>query len=586
MNKLKKNFQFIIWLSKPYFKYTKKYAIIAVVFFVAIIPLTRVLNVIFPEIVMNMINWKQTIVMIAIVVLIFQVILFAIPAFEDYYNVTIRDPGEATVEAKINQEIYEQAVSIDYKFIDDPEYFKSYTWTIEHYAEKSSEAFSLLTNALSSLVVILSLITILSTTNPFIILIVLVGVILRTYGYVKYNEYYVERDRKTVVSNQMLNYFHRIFYMKEYSADLKSTNLKSILMRKYQTTAEEKKQVLEEAAKPLSRWGILCDFLYHLTMFIVILLIVKSIYDGQIVEVASYITIMLAIENLDSYLYQIFELFQNSQKLCMYAEEIHHFFEMDTSIENRDSQITPVDIPFSIDIDHVSFNYPNTAFYLNDINMHIQKGQKIAIVGRNGSGKTTLVKLLLRLYEPDSGEIKINGIPIDQYNVKRLRLLIGTVFQSSNIYAMTIKENIELYNKNEKTSSYLEEMLEKNECNIDSQLTKEFDESGIVLSKGEEQKVALARVMNGTFGLLLLDEPSSALDPIAEADMMKSLSAASKNTTTIMIAHRLSTVTEMDCIYVFDDGEIKEEGTHKELMNQNGLYSEMFMEQAKNYQSQ
>jgi len=203
-------------------------------------------------------------------------------------------------------------------------------------------------------------------------------------------------------------------------------------------------------------------------------------------------------------------------------------------------------------------------------------------VGENGAGKSTLAKLLLRLYDPDEGDILYNERPIGDYDVHRLRRKIGVAFQDPQVYAFTVRENMTLYNRADDDT--LRDVLRRAglDLNLDSQVTREFDREGAVLSGGQAQKLGLTRLLHGQFGLLLLDEPSSALDPLAEYQMTR-LIFRQTEVTTIMVAHRLSTVRNADRIYLVDAGRIAECGTHGELMALGGKYAEMFNRQAEEY---
>jgi ATP-binding cassette subfamily B protein len=188
------------------------------------------------------------------------------------------------------------------------------------------------------------------------------------------------------------------------------------------------------------------------------------------------------------------------------------------------------------------------------------------------------------LYDVNSGDIVINGVPIKDYYVQSLRKRIGAAFQNPNVYALSFADNINLYNEAniEKIAEIskvlgLDDILKKNNAEITSEVTKEFDEKGIILSGGEVQKIGLARIMTGDFGLILLDEPSSALDPIAEYEMNKLILDSSNKSTTIMVAHRLSTIRDTDRIVLVENG------THDELMSIYGKYCEMFTKQSENY---
>jgi ATP-binding cassette subfamily B protein len=199
---------------------------------------------------------------------------------------------------------------------------------------------------------------------------------------------------------------------------------------------------------------------------------------------------------------------------------------------------------------------------------------------------------LLRLYDVSGGEVLINGRNIKDYDIHKLRLHIGVAFQDVRVLAMSLRDNLTVYHDmpDEGLAEVihklgLESVLEKAGGNLDTMVSREFTEDGVALSGGEAQRLTLARLFTGAFGLLVLDEPSSALDPLAEYKLMQIILDASNTATTLMIAHRLSTVREFDRIYHMEEGAIIESGTHEELMSAQGKYWEMFTRQAENYQS-
>ena len=225
--------------------------------------------------------------------------------------------------------------------------------------------------------------------------------------------------------------------------------------------------------------------------------------------------------------------------------------------------------------------------------MEISKGEKIAIVGINGAGKTTLVKLLLRLYDVDEGNITINDQDYKQINTKSLREKVGAVFQNIEVYAVTIAENvllrevkgqedIDLVNKALEFSGLYEYVYSLPD-NINTKVTREFHRQGIIFSGGQMQKLAIARGYAQDYQLFILDEPSSALDPIAEAKVYNNMLELGKNKTMIFISHRLTTTVNADKIYLFENGAILEQGTHEQLMDLNGQYKKMFESQAIKY---
>ena len=231
---------------------------------------------------------------------------------------------------------------------------------------------------------------------------------------------------------------------------------------------------------------------------------------------------------------------------------------------------------------------------LSDVNFQVQQGDYLSILGGNGSGKTTLVKLLMRLYDPTSGSVSVSGTDAKDCRLSGWRSMFGCVFQDCKVLAATVRENVLLGepitdgNEDEIVVEALKksgawEKISSFEKGIDTVLTREFDSKGENLSGGEAQKVALARIFARKRPVVILDEPSSALDPIAEHQMFENMMAAAGDSTVLFISHRLSTAVNADRILMMEKGAIVESGTHEELMAQNGKYAAMFRVQAANY---
>ena len=248
---------------------------------------------------------------------------------------------------------------------------------------------------------------------------------------------------------------------------------------------------------------------------------------------------------------------------------------------------------FVIEFKNVSFKYPNTEnLVLKNISIELSSAESLSIVGLNGAGKTTFVKLLCRLYAPTSGEILLNGIPINTIKYDIYTKLLGVVFQDFKLFSFSIKENITLDMVADQTKlekcikeSGLQDKIYSLPQKTETMLYKEFDSNGIEFSGGEGQKLAIARTLYKGSPILILDEPTSALDPIAEYEVYKSFSNISLGKCTIYISHRLSSTRFTDKIVVFSEGRIVEYGTHIELMDINeGIYRNMFSIQKKYYE--
>lgn len=246
-----------------------------------------------------------------------------------------------------------------------------------------------------------------------------------------------------------------------------------------------------------------------------------------------------------------------------------------------------------IEFRNVSFKYPGAENYsLKNINLKINNGEHLAVVGRNGSGKTTFIKLMCRLYDVTSGEILINGINIKEYTEKSIMKLYSVVFQDFQLFSLPLNDNVCAGKKYDESKLYscleqanIKERVEAMPQKDSTYLYKNTNKSGIEISGGEAQKLALARALYKDSPVVILDEPTAALDPIAENEIYSRFNSFTQNKTAIYISHRLSSCVFCSKIAVFDKAELIETGSHAELLNKNGKYSELWNAQAQYYVS-
>jgi ATP-binding cassette subfamily B protein len=277
----------------------------------------------------------------------------------------------------------------------------------------------------------------------------------------------------------------------------------------------------------------------------------------------------------------------------LYLRNLFEFLDVAPLERRSGSRPFPSELRLGIEFRHVSFRYPGTErLILSDVSFHCPAGSCVALVGRNGAGKTTIVKLLTRLYEPSAGQILIDGVPIEEYNLDDLRKHIGTIFQDFVQYELPVADNIGFGNLEERGNrSSLEQaarasgaaaFVERLEHGYETRLGRLF-EKGEQLSVGQWQKIALARAFIGQAPIVVLDEPTASIDAEAEAEIFGTLRLAARGATTLLIAHRFSTVRMADRILVLEQGRLHEEGTHEALMRAQGLYARLFSLQAAGY---
>ena len=277
-----------------------------------------------------------------------------------------------------------------------------------------------------------------------------------------------------------------------------------------------------------------------------------------------------------------------------YVDDYRRFLEMSKpeSTACCDKSITEEDLSGgAIEFENVSFKYPGTEEYaLKNVSLRIENGEKLSIVGYNGAGKSTFIKLLCRLYAPTTGRITFGGFDIQTIDYSVYRKMLGVVFQDFQLFAFSVKENILLDMEPDEErlnwaveKSGLYEKVGSLEKGLETSISKEFDENGIEFSGGEGQKLASARAYYRNAPIVILDEPTAALDPIAESKLYERFNSIMENKTAIYISHRLASVKFCDKVAVFEGGHIIEYGTHDALMSQNGTYFNMFTTQAKYY---
>mgnify|MGYP001033012935 FL=1 len=263
----------------------------------------------------------------------------------------------------------------------------------------------------------------------------------------------------------------------------------------------------------------------------------------------------------------------------------------DDVIYDADGVVIVVNTP-PCEVIEVSLAPGHEKYVLKNINLTIEAGSKLAVVGINGAGKTTLTKLLMRLYEPTEGRILLNGVDVKKYDRDTYFKIFAPVFQNIEIFAFPVWQNISMKPENETDKnrtmealerSGLDEKINKYENKIDTMLLRIFDPNGVDLSGGERQRLAMARALYQNREVLVLDEPTAALDALAEDRMYQEFNQMVKGKTAIFISHRLSSTRFCDKIVMFEDGRIIEEGTHEQLINANGKYRNMFQVQAQYY---
>lgn len=583
VGKLRQGWGSICFLLAPWWKYGKTLMVGSFISSVLFVPAAGYFSATLAQAVIEMIEAGKPFEAAFLTGLTYLLLALALnllhAVYEDFYLRWKKQEIEGTIE----RSIYEKALMVDYRHFDDPSYFDSYKLATEKFASQSSETLQNLFSLLSGVAKCIVYGALIASQGVALLLIVLGCSAFVAYAQIYWSRVSVERETAMFNDQRKADYLRRLFFDHTAVADLRASNIKKPLFSLFDGSVKSRAAIYRKYGAKEFLTDILANLAQLGTTFAVPVYVAWGVMSGNIGGIGVYATLIASSLALKEALNALGWWSSQVALGVAYAQKVQRFFDTDSTIEASTDGEKASDGPFSVRFDHVSYRYGGSdEFAIRDLSLAIAPGEKIAIVGENGAGKTTLTKLLLRLYDADGGTVQINGRPIADYDVSTLRGRIGIAFQQSRLYALSVRENMTAYADADdaRLKSCLEEVGLR--LSLDAQVTKEFDENGAVLSGGDAQRLCLTRLLHSEFGLLILDEPSSALDPIAEYRIAKLIFDRSP-TTTVMVAHRLSTVVDADRIYLLSDGRIIESGTHAELMAQNGKYREMFLKQAEGY---
>ncbi len=501
--------------------------------------------------------------------------------------------GWVKLTAGMKKLVFEQARKMDLIYYETPKFYTDFVWAASQADEKMGEMYNswcVFVARLSDLIffggfmIANDVVLMLFAAVLILIRLVLNSIIikLRYKMHVEAKPHERERD-----------YITRVFYLADYAKEIRLSNMHKTLFKRLKDTMSRIWEINNKAGKKitvlwiivsLSTDGFLDFFIYTYLCFKT--LVRKTLKFGELASLTG------AVWNFAYRAVDFINVLTDMGEQSLYVDNFREFLAYRPKIECQ-SGIAAPDEPTIISMKNVSFKYEGADKYsLKNINLDIKPYEKVAIVGYNGAGKSTLVKLIMRLYDVTEGEISMNGKDIREYDTKSYRGVFGSVFQDYKVFAGTVAENVEMnfVNDNRRTDivnalnqSGFEDKLARLKRGIDTPLTREFSDEGINLSGGEEQKIAIARIFAKKCSCVILDEPSSALDPISEYKLNQIMMTMSEHKTVIFISHRLSTTCMADRIIMLENGEIIEQGTHNELMSMKGKYADMFNKQAEKY---
>ncbi len=499
------------------------------------------------------------------------------------------------VALRIQKELFAKASEVELGCYENPAFYDKYVRAMDEANYRVSQVLDTLDTLLSHVIKTSANSFLLFFIDPWLMVF---GFFPLFLGFIKKKESKISHDwsvaRKS--TERRVWYVQRSFYLNDYAKEMRIGGIYRLMLRDLRASYRTFRDLTHKYGLKVTLLSTLRHFgLDVLTVFGATLYAVWSAtYLGPAnggMSVGDCVVVIGSIYEVAYSLNYIVDTLTQFHEHALFLEDVRYFLDYTPSIVGGE-QIASED-GGELRVEHVSFRYDGAEKdTLKDISFTLKKGERLALVGSNGSGKTTLVKLLLRLYDPKEGEILLDGINIKEMTLDSYRDRFGTVFQDFKLFSLSVRENVLLREPREGDEALVIQALKESGAyervmrlpkGLDTVLTREFDDEGANLSVGEQQKLSLARVFAENTPFVILDEPSSALDPIAEYTMFENMMRATEGRSVIFISHRLSSAVLADRVVLMDEGKIAEIGTHEELLARGGKYAEMFSRQAENY---
>ena len=493
----------------------------------------------------------------------------------------------------VNNLIFHKAINLDLQFFEDPVFYN----TLQNARRQAdSSALNIVNSTLQmvqQVITLVSLVVLLVRFSPWLAVIVFVSAIPSFLSQSQYAERAFRVVSRRAPESRLLNYLETLLTSSDTVKEIKLFGLGEPLLKRYQKLFMQ--FYLEDRAIAVRRtiaglgWGLLSNLAYYGSYAWIVLRTITAL-----ITLGDMTMFLAIIRQSQSSIRSLLDSLNLVYESNLYLDNLMTYLELKPLLVSPvKGLIAPTPILKGIEFRHVSFCYPGSDIYvLRDINLIIQPGERIALVGLNGSGKTTLIKLLTRLYDPTDGQILLDGIDLRKYNLKSLHQIFGVIFQDFVHYQFTVRENIGFGQvdalddlariKEAADQGGANQIIENLPQGYETMLGRRW-EKGQELSGGQWQKIALARAFMRKAEVLVLDEPTSALDAEAEYEVFQRFGELIEGRTAVLISHRFSTVRMADRIVVLSEGKIIELGSHAELIKLDGAYARLFNLQAEGY---
>ncbi len=490
----------------------------------------------------------------------------------------------------IQSMLYKKAAKLDMEKYDDPGYYSDFILAVEMSSDNIKYMLTNVKHYIGEIVSFLAISAVMLTIDPICLLIVLFSVVF-FIPVGRYTGSLMMKRRKAVTEKHRKgDYFARLFYLRDYAGEIRTGGLYPLLDKRFKESADDIVRTQNKYVKKIDAIFFVQESVIQVIGFMVLLTLYigyQTLVTGNMSAGDFVATFNGAVQIGSGILFLTVYGVRNFTERAGMIEKYRIFMAEESKVPDGEC-VAECGSPETIEVKNLSFRYQGKEEdALSDISFRIEPCEKIALVGYNGAGKTTLTNLLLRLYDVTTGSIEIGGRDIRDVTVESHRARFSAVFQDFQIFGATVGENVALekdYDK-ERVMDALEKAGFSKELpdGADTILLREFDDDGLMLSGGEQQKIAIARAFYKNCPYIILDEPSANLDPVSEYELNKAISETCTDRTVVFISHRLSTTRHADRILMLENGRVVESGSHDELMELDGKYAYMFRLQSEKY---
>ena len=509
-------------------------------------------------------------------------------------GIVVRIAGEL-VSNHIKVKIMEKAKEIDLKSFDSPDFYAKMENANREAGNRPIQVLNATFSVISTVISLLSyvfLIAVIGILPALLVIAVAIPSTIINFVYRKKNHDYVFRRSK---DRRQMQYYAEVLVNKDLVKEVRMLGLADDFTNRYKAVFKKYCSGLKKLMLAEMWWGMGATLLTTVVNCVLFVSIARGVFNAEY-PVGDYSMYTGALNAISGGIATLISTSASIYEGTIFINNLIAFMEEKKTIVPSTDKPLEVKrgVGHTIRFEHVSFRYPGVdRDIIKDINLTINPGDTVVMVGLNGAGKTTLIKLLTRLYDPTEGRILLDGHDLREYDVQKLYDIFGIVFQDYGKYAVSVRDNIAFGEVNKPVddskivaaakNSNAADFIDKLDAGYDTPLMRYFEENGIELSGGQWQKLAIARAFYSESDILILDEPTASLDPMAEQEIFNQFDALRGDKTSIFVSHRLSSATTADKIIVLKDGMLIEEGTHAELMRAQGEYYTLFSTQAKRY---